>query len=220
MPINDSKRAQKKFENLIEHALETMTENPKLPGGIPTLIDIPERKPLPAPPKGQCILAALVDECPRTYEEFLTALKKGSFWKGAAASVGLSVGTVRRWGQRGKEDAEAELDTYYSRFYLDVLKAIGQCRCSVEQALAKIQPWKWLSHGPGSVFGTEWTDAPLDEKTAECAFIPEPDEVIERISGVEVEMVRLDAITEEAAKVELDKALRNNRKGAKDAGTE
>jgi hypothetical protein len=196
--------------------MEEMDTNPELPGGIPTLLNIPGRKELPPIPNSMgrsCKLVDLVQLTPGVYENIMANIRKGCYPHLSAEAAGIPTGTFYRWGTRGKEDFKNMVDSYYSRFYLDVRKAIAQCRVAIEQTVAVIDPKKWLERGPGKIFGEEW--GAVDDGSASIpvdqTFIEEKEQLKIETTGVEIEVIRLDSATEEATKKVLREVL--DRKG-------
>ena len=56
------------------------------------------------------------------------------------------------------EYIEIAVDTYYSRFFMDIRRAIAQCRAECEAQIAVQSPRQWLTHGPGKIFGNNWVE--------------------------------------------------------------
>jgi len=155
-----------KFKQFMESAdIPQSTENalvPSIPGGIETLLDVSERKPLPALPEQgrRCILYDIIQYTPETYAQMIVYVRNGAYYHTAAESVGIASKTLYDWCYKGRRDAESGIDSYYSRLYKDIRKATAQCRVSKEMAIADIDPKKWLNLGPGKMFGTEWVELP------------------------------------------------------------
>jgi hypothetical protein len=208
-----SRKEEVKFQNIIEKAMQELQETPTIPGGIPTLLDIPNRKPLPIRAGGnRSLLEDIVEFNPQTYEAYINHLKRGSYFSNAAEAVGLNSLTVKGWGTRGKEDYYAEKDTFYARFYQDVRRAVAQCRTAVEQAMVTINPQKWLARGPGRIFGEQWAENPTVEVQTpteeETLFIEQPEVQQIEHSGVETTVIVLDTQTEQETLDILQETLR------------
>lgn len=155
---------------------ESTTEDTYFPGGIETLLDVPNRKPLPHIPQGKRgpkhRLADLVLHAPKLYQKMIIRLRAGVSPNIAAEVCGIAERTFYEWGQKGAEDAHHyneetgefdPIDSFYSRFYHDVRRAIAVKAAECEEAIAEGDPAKWLSRGPGRVFGRNWGKNP--EKT-------------------------------------------------------
>lgn len=134
----------------------------KLPGGLLTLLNVEGRAELPPvstigkPP----FLVALVRDCPETYAQYIMHLRAGAYMHVAAEAIGIPQTTIQDWAKRGRRDLAANppIDSYYSRFVLDVRKAVATVRIRAEQALYELDVKRWLTLGPGKIFGNEWSD--------------------------------------------------------------
>ena len=200
--IQYRERKEKKFRDLIEKTIEELPENPSLPDGLPTLLNIPGRRELPKTKGNPSLLERIVLDNQETYEKYIVFLKKGAYPHTAAEAVGISIHTVRDWGLKGRKDFEAGNDTYYARFYQDVRKATAQCRVAIEQTLATLDPRKWMNQGPGRMFGNEWAERLTAEPSVEGTepFTDTP--IVEEVpqiegTGVDTMIVKMDALTEQ-----------------------
>lgn len=82
----------------------------------------------------------------------------GAFFHVAAEAIGISSSTLKLWMKNARIDIAGERDSLYSRLYADIRRATAQARCGVEVAYAALNPAKWLAKGPGSVFGSHWSE--------------------------------------------------------------
>jgi len=134
--------------------------------GLPqyTLLDIPDRANLPAEPPGTrpSILVQIVTETPDLYKKLITLIRMGAAGHVAAERLGISEKTFYEWARIGRQELQqAEPpDTYYTRFYTDIRRAVAMKRSEIEIEVAATEPKKWLSHGPGRIFGDNWSDKP------------------------------------------------------------
>ena len=136
-------------------------ENQEIEKDVETLLDIPQRKPLPQPPqrKGRRFkLVDIIHHAPDLYARLITHIRAGVSFNVAAAAVGIGERTFYDWGEKGSLDYEAGKDTYFSRFYHDVRKAAATATADCEMAVKELDPKKWLSHGPGRIFGGQWSE--------------------------------------------------------------
>lgn len=133
---------------------------PQLPGGVLTLMDIKYRKPLPdIPDKGRrCLLYDMIAFTPDTYTEFIMMIRGGAYFHVAAEACGIGESTMYEWARKGRDALASGQDTYYTRFLLDVRKAVAHCRASCEMTLKDLDPKRWLTLGPGKIFGNQWTE--------------------------------------------------------------
>jgi hypothetical protein len=176
------------FVELIERSLEQMKESS--PQEIPTernlltLLNVERRKTLPpTPATGRpSRLHDIVQYDPDTYSRFIIYLKNGAYYHVAAEAIGVNRTTLGDWLQKGRKDDEAGTDTYYSRLYKDVRKAIAECRCNAEMQVLELDPKRWLSLGPGRIFGREWTEGTPAEETEEIPSLSleEPKKIEEK----------------------------------------
>ncbi len=204
------------FQKFMEEAsLPKLMNAPSLPGGLETLEAIPGRKDLPIiEGAGRiCLLVDIINHTPETYSIYLNELRRGAYFGPAAESVGIPTSTIARWGQYGRRDINEGLDTYYSRFWKDVRKAVAQCQVKVEQFIAKTDPKKWLARGPGTIFGDQWNDNRVEESSQleEVESFSEQKliEHVEEGTGVRTTVIDLDSITEEAAKEVLRELIKD-----------
>ena len=132
----------------------------KLPGGLRTLLDVEGRMELPPVPKGpsRSLLHDLVEFNPDTYAQYIMFLRAGAYYHTAAEAIGIEYDTIRAWAERGKKDLTTQTDSYYSRFVLDVRRAVASTRVRAEMILFDQDVKKWLTLGPGKMFGNEWSD--------------------------------------------------------------
>lgn len=66
----------------------------------------------------------------------LGALRRGNYLGDAAALAGIQASTLREWIIKGKKDYDDDIDSEWSEFYTDVLKAEA---ASTDAALSRIQ---------------------------------------------------------------------------------
>lgn len=154
------------------------------PGGRETLLDVPDRKPLPeieARVGRPCILIDLIRHSPDIYAQFIAFIQAGAYFHVAAEAVGISTSTLKNWVARGRNDLHCGLDTWYSRLLGDVRRAVALSRVGREIAIAADSPAKWLSNGPGRIFGEHW----VENRTSEQ--IEEPDSLESTVSPLEIE---------------------------------
>jgi hypothetical protein len=183
--------------------------------GIPllTLMDVPDREDLPPIPNTgrPCFLVQIVTESPDLYKQIITLIRHGVVGHVAAVRLGVNQNTFYSWCKQGKSELEEEFppDTFYTRFYNDVLRAVATKRAELEMEIALTDPKKWLSHGPGRIFGDNWRDTPnnsegiphtlaLEAPAGSKKATPDPDEddVVEGEYVIVNEAVSLDALEE------------------------
>jgi len=126
-----------------------------------TLLDEEGRRELPKipyKPGRPCYLPRLIKREPKRYTQLINYIRQGVYFHVAAEAVGISQFTMIRWGNKGKEDMEHEIDSYYSRFYRDVRRSVAICRSGCEVAIKELNPGKWLAKGPGRILGNQWSE--------------------------------------------------------------
>lgn len=182
-----------------------------IPGGVETLLESPHRKELPQLNElgaggRPSVLVELIEQYPNTYMELICRLTSGQYLKVACAGVGLKYNTVVQWGRRGTADMENGDDTYYSRFVQDCYRAIGQCRGRIEEAVTQIDPKKWLSLGPGKIFGTEWAEKVEEHRNEDDSPLMLTKKKEEDNDGTKLLVLDLTKEAEAEAMAELEKA--------------
>ena len=154
--------------------------DPLFPGmGIPqyTLLEMPERVDLPPIPNTgrPSFLVQIVTENPDVYRQLITLIRLGVIGHVAAVKLGINQNTFYDWAKTGRQElALADPpDTFHTRFYNDVRRAVATKRAELEMEIAVSDPKKWLSHGPGKIFGNDWSDHPNRGNSASPAITHE-----------------------------------------------
>lgn len=158
------------------YSLPSQEEDPLsllFPEGLETLLEVPYRKELPQlSPQGfgpKERLPRLIKDSPKAYARMIGLLRNGVSPNVAAEVCGIVERTFYQWGKQGQLDAENidqmtgeadPIDSYYSRFYLDVRRAIAVKASECEMDIAAKDSRKWLSVGPGRIFGNAWSKNP------------------------------------------------------------
>jgi hypothetical protein len=150
------------------------------PDGIETLLDVDGRKALPQFPQHKPgrknKLYELIQFAPDLYAKMIQHLAAGISPNVAAECCGIAERTFHEWGEKGAQDAnnvtpvqqadgtiiyeDDPIDSYYSRFFYDVRRAIATKAAQCEAKLAEVDPIKWLSRGSGRIFGGKWGKNP------------------------------------------------------------
>ena len=162
-PFTKSKRKKSAKSNG-----ELPEDQPLFPqNGLPqyTLLDVPDRVPLPVLPPGKgrpFTLPEIVETTPHIYAKLITFIRSGASGNVAAVFIGICEKTFYEWCKIGAEEMgrDPAPDTYYTRFYNDIRRAVALMRSELEIEIAATDPKRWLSHGPGRIFGDNWTDKP------------------------------------------------------------
>lgn len=154
-----------------------------------TLLDSPLRKQLPQIPqrKGpKCLLHEIILHNPDLYARLIMLIRNGVSFNVAAEMCGISERRFFEWAQLGERDTylEPPLDSFYSRFYLDVRRAAATKTAECEQKIGALSPTKWLSQGPGRIFGGRWGQTPQGKSLPRTnpdgtPSLPPPDEAID-----------------------------------------
>lgn len=166
------------------HPLPPQEEDPLqllFPDGLETLLEVPYRKALPQliqakdGPKQK--LPEIIKFAPKLYAKMIGMLRNGVSPNVASEVCGIVERTFYKWGEQGAYDANHvdemtgepdPIDSYYSRFYMDVRRAIATKASECEMDIASKDSRKWLSIGPGKIFGGKWG------KNPEKAALPSP----------------------------------------------
>lgn len=130
---------------------------------IETLLACPQRKELPqfpqqSGPGRKCLLYGIVEHSPDQYKRMIQFIRQGVSLNVAATRIDVGERTFYDWGAQGAEDAINELDTYFSRFWRDVRRAIATKASECEQDVAAKNPTRWLALGAGRIFGNKWNE--------------------------------------------------------------
>lgn len=128
---------------------------------VETLLNIASRKKLPQNPQRagrKCLLIEMVAHDPDRYARLITFIRSGVSFGVAAEASGIGERTFYEWGQRGQQDLDEEADTFFSRFFKDVRRAVAAATADCEQHVKEMDPRKWLSHGPGRIFNLGWSE--------------------------------------------------------------
>ncbi len=131
----------------------------RFPGGLETLLPCKAQKPLPQLQERvgrKCLLVEIVHHAPELYQTLITQIKCGVSMNVAVEVVGINESTFFSWGWKGKRDYDARIDSYFSRFYKDVRKAVAHKAAECERSIAESSPLKYLTHGPGRIFNNPW----------------------------------------------------------------
>lgn len=159
-----------KFTEFVEEAVQSIQPAELgVPGGILTNLDIEGRKPLPEIVDGRyrSLLHDIVEHNPDTYAEFIMLIKQGAYYHTAAEACGISEKTLADWSRKGRRDLDTATDSVYSRLTLDVRRAVAKARVKREIQIAETDPKKWLSLGPGRIFGNQWAEEKSSEHEPE-----------------------------------------------------
>lgn len=95
-----------------------------------------------------------------TFQRYITAIRRGSYGRVAAAQIGVAPSTLVNWLQKGKKEFEDEEETYHAQFYSDTVEAIAEARATAEGMVMEDNPLMWLKKGPGRFLGDDWSDNP------------------------------------------------------------
>lgn len=155
-------------------------------GSLDTLLDIPARRELPQFPQHQgrpSKLYALIHQTPENYAKFLFCISDGMSFNVAAEMAGIGERTFYEWGAIGRNDFEREEDTYHARFVQDVRRAAAHATGSTEAEVRRLEPRKWLAHGPARIFGDRWAKDPNAKSLPNTPSLPNPNGDVEAIEG-------------------------------------
>jgi len=138
--------------------------------GLPqyTLLEVPERVDFPPIPNisRPCFLIQIATDNPDVYKKMISLIRHGVYGHVAAEVIGINQGTFYGWAKRARQELSQDppLDSFYTRFYNDVRRAVSIKRSELEMDVAISDPKKWLSNGPGRIFGNSWADAPTQSQ--------------------------------------------------------
>lgn len=129
--------------------------------GIETLLDVPGRKELPEIPKRpgrKCLLEQIVLFNPQRYHQIIAKVRHGVSLNVAVEAAGINESTFYDWAIKGREHLAEHppIDSFFSRFYSDLRRAVAHTVADCEMTIAIKNPTKWLVHGAGRIFGGHW----------------------------------------------------------------
>lgn len=155
---------------------------------------------------GPDLLMVLTQDQPGMYLTFLGKLIAGSTFKSACFSCGIPYSGVWSWLRQGAADLADSVDTYCSRFVLDIQRACGLAVGNAEERLFTKDPAKWLARGPGKDFhrGKYWKE--LEQQQVD-EDIPQEDNPIEPLPLQETQEA-LEDKSEKEAEADLAAAMK------------
>lgn len=124
----------------------------------------------------QTILEILTTSYHSSYLDTIKSIVSGASPTSAFARYGVVPKVVRAWITRGGEDLGEGIDSYYSRFSLDITRAVGM---SVESAQIMVyvnNPLEFLERGMGQSMGDEYSPRLHNpsEQAIELTQLPAP----------------------------------------------
>lgn len=105
----------------------------------------------------QTILEVLATSYHSSYLETIKNIVSGASPTSAFARFGVVPRVVKAWIAKGSEDLQEGLDTYYSRFSLDMTRAVGMAIESAQIMVYVNNPLEFLERGMGQAMGDEYS---------------------------------------------------------------
>lgn len=125
-----------------------------------TLLDDENREKLPPSINQQrgpkCRLELIARYSPDLYAKMIHMIRMGASFGTAAGVLGISQSTMLSWLYKGRADQDNDVDSFFSRFVSDIYSACAVAASEAEQEVKRLDPRKWLAHGPGRIFGGSW----------------------------------------------------------------
>jgi hypothetical protein len=178
----------------------------------------PKASAMPAGPKGIFLSKLVLNK--GLYKSFLAMILGGAQVKAAAESVGVPPNHVQYWLASGNTHFQQGKDSWYSRFYYDVLRAKGMARASAQARAKALKPLQWLQNDADN---KGWSEEPLSGVQVEMYL--EPQEQVEEEESVFDPTTIAEAFTQlhkmgalPAPQVLVDEALK--QEGVYDYGKE
>lgn len=113
-------------------------------------------RPRFANPDEQTLLEVLTVAYHQSYLDSMTSIATGASPTSAFSRYGAVPKSIRGWIHRGGKDLENGVDTYYSRFALDVTRMVGIAIESAQIMIYVNNPLEYLQHGMGQGMGDEF----------------------------------------------------------------
>lgn len=100
----------------------------------------------------------------------------GASWSSAFAPFGIVPQNVSQWMRQGSLDLEDGKDTYFSRFSLDMMRAVGIATSCAQMLIYASNPLRYLKDSLGQSMGTEYSDEKTipSDAAASLAGLPTP----------------------------------------------
>lgn len=160
-PKKASKRKAEKDEAVEEFGDDPQDADLNSSDEVETLLLIENRKSLPLPDAADKKLSDLIADRPKDYQGFIALLRDGASLVPAATAWNIGSPTqVNLWYEKGGLDYHRDVDSYYSRFFIDITRVIAHTTSEKEIKVVTDAPLKYLTHGMGRTFGNQWQDAP------------------------------------------------------------
>lgn len=179
--------------NTAASILAAVWEAEKVEGVWPSILD--EEPPSSQLPKGSGYLLARLILRRELYQAYLGLVVSGASIKSASGSVGIPVKLVHNWLQMGSHHFEQGKDTWYSRFFYDMLRAKSLSRARAEGKVREAKPLDWLRNDADN---RSWKTAPIAVIEAEMHLEGGSEE-----GDVEGEVLTTEAIVEAYRALEL-----------------
>lgn len=124
-------------------------------------------RPRFADPDSQTLLEILTTSYHPSYLETFKNIVSGASPTAAFARFGCTAKVVKGWITRGGTDLGEGVDSYYSRFSLDMTRAVGMAIESAQIMVYVNNPLEYLERGMGQSMGDEY--APRLQNPSEAA---------------------------------------------------
>lgn len=149
----------------------------------------------PAPLPTPTFLQTLTNLYHQNYLSTFKTICSGASPAAAFALFGAVPRVIKSWVIKGSADLEEGVDSYYSRFALDMTRAVGVATQSAQMLVYADNPLKYLSESLGQSFGDEYSNplknAPM--AAGEIATLPAPPQEMSHLRHIDAADTALQA---------------------------
>jgi hypothetical protein len=174
-----------------------------------TLLDIPNRKKLPAKGTELSKIYNVIEKRPDDYKYFIAQIKDGVSLNVACAASGIcSPQELMTYLRRGAQDInryeDRVEDTYYARLFNDVNRTAAISIGEVETSIKEDDPKFFLRNSPlARLFGDAWRDDPATTKSIQHTHTGNVS--LESVLGSPSEVKQIDSDPDTLALTEEEK---------------
>jgi hypothetical protein len=130
------------------------------------LSKVPPKTGLPNGPYGVLLSKLVINQS--LYKSFLAMVLGGALVKSAAEAVGVPAKHVQHWLSYGNKHFNEGKDSWYARFYYDILRAKGMARAGAQARVKMMKPLQWLGNDADS---RGWSEQPAASAPQLEAFL-------------------------------------------------
>ena len=144
-------------------------------------------------------LPLLADVYWESYCGACAAIEQGASVQSAFGVFDCTPRMIASWIRIGNHHQINEIDSYFSRFTTDVLRALSRARGGAEREVYSETPMAYLSVGPGQALGSEYSP--------KAEGLPEITEQVRKVDAPNTEPKELDSHQASIAQAERTKSM-------------